>query len=665
MLDSWSHHLSPSPSVGSSTRSSHLSVFSNASSAPSPPPSPTGLKTFAFFASPFSDHPSLPSPPPNPHRKASSESADNTEVSSDDTPRLPHNIPRSLNAEFFGPSLLPTPPPSIRSLSSTRTREVSQPASPSLSRDNSTSPPPIASPSHPSPASSRFVHIDSQNAPASSLDTSYAHPTPHAGEQTESPTDLQLSAPGFARDDRGTRRSPQSPRLQLTPQPTALPDDPAFASPRGPPSPPPSESEHLSDAKLEPGLTVASSSLALELVKPLGEGSFSSVWLARDAAGQLNALELSRKSSLARIRSLRGRKSRTIDGTRPTRKTEKTGDGGARSVLSPDGELPPKLRVARQPTGGRLVAVKMTERAKCDTSSRSRVSFVREVEVLRHIAHPSIVSYLHSFSTPSHHCLVLECVGGGELLDLVDNPVVQARSPSRSSGGYGESCAEQWRGCTVWVSCIATSSWKHPLDDNPLADPLPSQSLIKLTDFGLSRFIDPANPQLTTLCGSDSRTPGRAASSSTLSHAPPPVRLPVASERTADGREADWAVQQRRRADRKALLNRIAQGDYRWPEEPLAAADPARLRGTELAQSDGIRRAVGRLLVRDPRRRARVADLWTDAWMHGEGRRLRPCWRPRKLGVDPEDADVDMDDGEGVLVDGEDIGPGSVARQEH
>ena len=40
-------------------------------------------------------------------------------------------------------------------------------------------------------------------------------------------------------------------------------------------------------------------------------------------------------------------------------------------------------RVKGEGGGGRLVAVKMAERAMCDTNSRSRVSFVREVEVLR------------------------------------------------------------------------------------------------------------------------------------------------------------------------------------------------------------------------------------------------------------------------------------------
>ena len=134
------------------------------------------------------------------------------------------------------------------------------------------------------------------------------------------------------------------------------------------------------------------------------------------------------------------------------------------------------------------------------------------------------------------------------------------------------------------------------------------------------------------------------------------------------------------------------------------------LRGAALARSEGIRRVVGHLLVRDPRKRSRVADLWIDEWMHGEGAPPPPALQEGEEGVPvpapvpspmPElsvsglderegrmpivvrgvdgaevdldadaDADVDADadadaDEEGVLVDGEDIGPGSVARQEH
>jgi serine/threonine protein kinase len=40
---------------------------------------------------------------------------------------------------------------------------------------------------------------------------------------------------------------------------------------------------------------------------------------------------------------------------------------------------------------------------------------------LQHISHPSIVSYIHSFTTPTHHCLVLERIEGVELFDVINS----------------------------------------------------------------------------------------------------------------------------------------------------------------------------------------------------------------------------------------------------
>lgn len=48
---------------------------------------------------------------------------------------------------------------------------------------------------------------------------------------------------------------------------------------------------------------------------------------------------------------------------------------------------------------GRLVAVKTTEREVCDSNSRSRVSFVREVEILR-VSHDCGVNF----------CAVAQCI---------------------------------------------------------------------------------------------------------------------------------------------------------------------------------------------------------------------------------------------------------------
>lgn len=168
---------------------------------------------------------------------------------------------------------------------------------------------------------------------------------------------------------------------------------------------------------------------------------------------------------------------------------------------------------------------------------------------------------------------------------------------------------------------------------------------------------------------------------------------------------------------------RIANGEYDWPSVSTTAEangfpneQPEQLRGVALSTSDGLRGIVDKLLVRDPKKRTKIIDLWEDEWMRGEGAPLPPppstpqdeaaqqlrakessdsdLTLPQDVFsrdyVEPsptsshqhtlptdvysdcidafdtdgfEDEFVDVDDG--VLVDGHDIGPGSVARQEH
>ena len=81
-----------------------------------------------------------------------------------------------------------------------------------------------------------------------------------------------------------------------------------------------------------------------------------------------------------------------------------------------------KSITASSPSSGEdLVALKMLDREPCNQNERMRVSWVREVEVLKHISHPNLVRFVTSFSTPLHHTLVLEQVPGGELFDLLAN----------------------------------------------------------------------------------------------------------------------------------------------------------------------------------------------------------------------------------------------------
>lgn len=73
------------------------------------------------------------------------------------------------------------------------------------------------------------------------------------------------------------------------------------------------------------------------------------------------------------------------------------------------------------------VAVKMIDRSACVRNSRTTIAFCREVEVLRHLVHPGIVSYITHFSTDSHHCLVLEKLNGGELFSVVEDQALHER----------------------------------------------------------------------------------------------------------------------------------------------------------------------------------------------------------------------------------------------
>lgn len=335
---------------------------------------------------------------------------------------------------------------------------------------------------------------------------------------------------------------------------------------------------------------------------------------------------------------------------------------------------------------------------------------------------------MHSFSTPAHHCLVLEYVGGGELFDLIDNSESHARlDEPLLRRMFGELCkAVGWMHgvglvhrdikleSTSVILCYPLKQ-THPSSDillttSPFSSslPAPPASLIKLSDFGLSRFIDPSQPLLTTLCGSESyaapelvtgrQYDGRetdAWACGVVLYALAARRLPFDR---AMSRERDGAHNEARspaansRAERRALLMRIAKVEYSWPEDdaPLEEASSGSLRGAQLARSVGLRRVVEKLLVRNPAKRAKIIDLWEDPWMRGEGAPLVPQVvvhakdaeseevstdsevtpvTGRTFGVEPEEGDgMDADaadEDDGLIVDEQDIGPGSVARQEH
>ena len=205
--------------------------------------------------------------------------------------------------------------------------------------------------------------------------------------------------------------------------------------------------------------------------------------------------------------------------------------------------------------------------------------------------------------------------------------------------------------------------------------PLSPAPLIKLTDFGLSRFVEiDANGDaelLSTRCGSEAYAApelvigGRgvydarktdAWACGVVLYALAGRQLPFGEGVSAEGqvgvkiggeretgRQQSGAASRSTLAERRQWLIRIARGEWTWPgdeieedaqessigQEPKRSSDAREeLIGAKLVKSKGARRVVSRLLVRDPRKRARIGDIWDDVWMCGgedEG-----WWRERE-----------------------------------
>ncbi|BGP29768.1 hypothetical protein JCM10296v2_001514 [Rhodotorula toruloides] len=313
---------------------------------------------------------------------------------------------------------------------------------------------------------------------------------------------------------------------------------------------------------------------------------------------------------------------------------------------------------------GGLVALKMIGKKGCESNERMRISVMREVEVLKNVLHPSLVSLFTSFSTPQYTVLVLEYCAGGELFDFIAD-WHHEMTDGLAKRIFGELCsAVGWmheiglvhRDIKLENILLTCRPFPCP-DSSSLLSSLPTP-LVKLTDFGLSRFINPASPLLSTRCGSEE-------------YAAPELIM----GKRYDGRKTDaWALGVvlyalitgvmpfvQGAGGRRGYLLKIAKADWRWPglarslsvssvppdpralnsppqpasSAPLsrhasisssaAPSPPALTPSTPAASSassrlvsPAVQTVVARLLVRDPARRAAVSDLWDLEWLRGE-----------------------------------------------
>ncbi|KAF8638801.1 hypothetical protein AX17_001860 [Amanita inopinata Kibby_2008] len=732
----------PSLSNSSSSLSSTFSDVSFSSfSIPSPPPT-SGSKTHAFFASPFSTR--SHSPDSNLKQRTSS----TTDVLS--TP-----VPPTIKKEvlFKRP---PSDPPRTENNRGFLLLDLNKdaPPNPFISNGNSKTPMPVTDGTPLDSFCSELTPQPTNLEPAVPIST----------------TDDEVIGPGSIISTAGRTTSYASSDIALVPSLSASTFTPSSTS---------ASTTSLPTSGLRPTLD-----MTLRLLRTLGQGTFSSVWLAGDLSevplslrsrrdlrnlrrrgsngnsprilsrtSSINdlceyrhdedgiATGLARNSSLKKLRekvrginSYRG-KIRPQDGT--FHLDERDGELGSTRDLtdrsegdyfspndtsevglgvnlsrvgSRSGTATNMLASAASSQGtrssvkgsGRLVAVKMTPRYAVEEKEveRERVAFVREVEILRHISHPNVAPLLSHLSTPTHYVLVFPYVPGGDLLGLVNTDVMWYKlgetvlrriwSELCKAVGWMHGVGLVHRDIKLENILLATSAFStlSPSSPRPTLDalPVPPAPLIKLSDFGLSRFVEisPTGEAelLSTRCGSEAYAApelvmgGRSRSISaggtkdsdnlrsigvydaretdawacgvvlyTLVSRKLPFGEGVGVDNVTGSKQAVEGLETGGRfstkTERRQWLMRIAKGEYEWPLVEIAdrigaeeTGEEVELVGPRLVLSHGARRIVGQLLIRDPEKRARIADLWTDSWMKDVGINEDVDWDiPRAMSV--------------------------------
>lgn len=400
--------------------------------------------------------------------------------------------------------------------------------------------------------------------------------------------------------------------------------------------------------------------------KTLGVGAFSRVVLAAPIvstpmrvspatsddgkdSGEAAAPPTKKKSSLQSWSKAFRSKSSSANSTPMSASSSSSNSSKAAKSLAPPANITTPTEVETE--GAAVYALKMMAREPFEQNERMKVSWVREVEVLRHIHHPSLIHFVKSFSTPRHHVLVLERVAGGELFDVL-------------STHKAEVAKREWLVRRLFAELANAVGWMHSINlvhrdikleniiltrdlftdiDALRPSTLGTIPLLKLTDFGLSRFIDANKPLLETRCGSEEyaspeliigkKYDGRKTdvwAMGVVLYALVCGTLPFLDANEGGGDAGNPSQQSNREGangergakERKAHLLRIAKGDLRWPstvnDEPADSPPPSLCPPSNRLVTPYAKHLVSRLLRRDASKRAQAWDCFDDPWLtHG------------------------------------------------
>ena len=283
---------------------------------------------------------------------------------------------------------------------------------------------------------------------------------------------------------------------------------------------------------------------------------------------------------------------------------------------------------------------------------RMRVSWVREAETLKRISHPSIVNFLRAFRTPKHYTLVLEAVPGDELFELL-------------SQHHAQVSQREWLVRRIFGELANAVHWMHSIhlvhrdiklenimltrklfaSGSSLAPwTLGSTPLIKITDFGLARFVKEGQ-LLETRCGSEEYAAPElilgkmydgcktdiwamgvvlyAMITGAIPFLSPGPQETTESSHNSfkDSRERNDRAYTDSGRERKAHLLRIVKCDLHWPEKINNTCQDVPSDGEKWDFEPSNRlvtppaqRIITRFLRRDPIKRVSCRELWHDPW---------------------------------------------------
>ncbi|CAH0584343.1 unnamed protein product [Chrysodeixis includens] len=245
------------------------------------------------------------------------------------------------------------------------------------------------------------------------------------------------------------------------------------------------------------------------------------------------------------------------------------------------------VKLARHVFTGEKVAVKVIDKSKLDEVSKSHL--FQEVRCMKLVQHPNVVRLYEVIDTQTKLYLILELGDGGDLYDYI----------MRHESGLSESLARDY-----FRQIVRAISYCHRLHvvhrDLKPENVVFFQKLgvVKLTDFGFSNKFCPGQ-KLETSCGS-------------LAYSAPEILLGDSYDAPA----VDvWSL--------GVILYMLVCGQAPFQEandsETLTMIMDCKYTIPQHI-SNSCKRLIGRMLVREPEKRATLSEIATDPWVTaGEG----------------------------------------------